>query len=101
MELKDIQAKVWAVKPKDMSLEALLEADRRAQDSCTQLVRSAYELSEYNMSGSATNYTEVCDEAFALKIKLAEVLLDQARLYRSLTWVLDEELAKRLETIDN
>lgn len=101
MELKDIEAKVKAVKPENMSLEALLEADRRAQDSCTQLVRSAYELSEYNMSGSATNYTEVCDEAFALKIKLAEVLLDQARLYRSLTWVLDEELNKRLETIDN
>ena len=101
MELKDIQAKLWAVKPKDMSFEALLEADRRAQDSCTQLVRSAYELGNYNMSGSATSYTEVCAEAFELKIKLAEVLLDQARLYRSLTWVLDEELAKRLETIDN
>ena len=101
MELKDIEAKVKAVKPENMSLEALLEADRRAQDSCTQLVRSAYELGNYNLSGSATSYTEVCDEAFALKIKLAEVLLDQARLYRSLTWVLDEELAKRLETIDN
>ena len=101
MELKDIEAKVWAVKPKDMSLEALLEADRRAQDSCTQLVRSAYELGEYNLSGSAMNSTEVCDEAFALKIKLSEVLLDQARLYRSLMWVLEKELKKRLEAINN
>lgn len=98
MELKDIEAKVKAVKPEEMSLKALLEADRRAQDSWTQLVRSAYELGEYNLSGSAMNSTEVCAEAFALKIKLAEVLLDQARLYSSLTWVLDEEIAKRLET---
>ena len=101
MELKDIQAKVWAVKPKDMSIEALLEADRRAQESCSQLVMSAYELGNYNLSGSATTYTEVCDEALALKIKLSEVLLDQARLYRSLTWVLEEELNKRLETLND
>lgn len=101
MELKDIQAKVWAVKPKDMSFEALLEADRRAQESCTQLVRSAYELGEYNLKGSVVSSTEVCDEAFALKIKLAEVLLDQARLYRSFSWVLEEELNKRLEAINN
>lgn len=101
MELKDIQAKVYAVKPKEMSLEALLEADRRAQDSCTQLVRSAYELGEYNLSGSAMNSAEVCDEAFVLKIKLAEVLLDQARIYRSFTWVLEEELNERLEALND
>lgn len=101
MTLEEIQAKVYAVKPKDMSLEALLEEDRRAQESCTQLVRSAYELGRYNLKGSDMKITDVCDEAFALKIKLEEVLLDQARIYRSFAWVLEEEVNKRLEAINN
>lgn len=97
MLLKDIEAKVKAVEPEGMSMRALLEAREQAVDSFTQLVRSAYELGEYNMSGSATNYTEVCDEAIELKHRLERVLLDQSNYYLSLMQVLDDEIEERLE----
>lgn len=96
MLLKDIEAKVKAVEPEGMSMRALLEARARSVDSYTQLVRSAYELGEYNMSGSATNYTEVSDEAFELKHRLEGVLLDQSHYYLSLMQVLDDEIEERL-----
>ena len=53
------------------------------------------------MKGSVINYTEVCDEAIELKIKLAGVLFDQANCYLSLMQTIDEEIAKRLETSNN
>ena len=96
MRLEDMEAKVRAVEPERMSLRGLLEARERAVDSYSQLVRSAYELGEYNMSGSATNYTEVCDEAFELKHRLERVLLDQSNYYLSLMQVLDDEIEERL-----
>ena len=100
MLLKDIEAKVKAVEPEGMSMRALLEDRERAVDSFTQLVRSAYELGEYNMSGSATNYTEVCDEAIELKHRLERVLLDQSNYYLSLMQVLDDEIEERIVGMD-
>ncbi len=100
MELKDIEANVKAVNPEEMSLKALIEAGKRAQYSYTQLSRSSFEIGGYNMKGCVRNYTEVCDEAIELKIKLAGVLFDQANCYLSLMQTIDEEIAKRLETLD-
>lgn len=101
MELKDIEAKVRAFKPEEMSLKALIEVGKRAQDSYNQLSRSSFEIGRYNTKGCVRNYTEVCDEAIELKIRLAGVLLDQADCYLSLMQTIDEELNKRLEAINN
>lgn len=100
MELKDIEAKVDAVKPEEMSLTALIETASRAQDVLTHLNRSAKEIGKYNLSGSVISSVKVSDEAIELQSKLEMVLMTQSAFYLSLMIKIDAELDKRLETLD-
>lgn len=101
MELKDIEAKVDAVKPEEMSLTALIETVRRAQDAYTRLARSAYEIGRYNLSWGVSDFAGLCDEAIGTKSRLEMVLLTQASCYMSLMMKIDTELDKRLETLND
>lgn len=100
MKLDEIVAKIKQIKPEEMTTRELVAWRNQMHSNYTHTMRTADELSRYNLSGTPTKQVEICDEVHGAMLTIFGCLQDQARCYIEALRDLDYEIVRRLEATE-
>jgi hypothetical protein len=100
MKLTDIKKELDAIKVETLNLESLRDLERQAEAYEMNLKRSEVELRNYRVDG-AFPWLVISSEVSDAQRELCDKIRSQAKLYDAFVERVSDEIAKRLETLND